>query len=528
MKYVPPWGTSDPDAVYINGNPSTGTEGSIPPADAFNEPLRELHNLVLYNGITPDDVNLDQVTRATRRQFTNFAIDTGSTNALSISLQPPPTGYNQGTPIRVLVANTNTGACTINNSGMGIRAIKRPDGADLVAGDIRAGGVAYLIDDGTHYQLVNYLSAPAGPPTQITTKIPYCGDSSTTVNLILANYSPAITSLVEGDFLAVKIANTNTGPVTMTTNAMPNYPMYRNDAKPLVARDLLKNEAILLEFHGTYYQVIGPVASQYRLTVDLTLYVRTDGNDLNDGSANDAAHAFRTIMGCLAYIQQSFAIAGRTVTIQLGNAGTYDTVSITAMNTGNLILRGDPANMDSYVIPNSAGHNACLAISASNVSVAGVTFNQPGNFASAWMVATNGAQVSLTNVSFTGFQQTPDLQDIGVFRGAEVQLFGTIKTQGNKAGFIGSQGGNATAGGWSCLIQVNGGPTYSNGFAYGGYGGVTTLTYGWTTFSGAAAGKRYALVYNAIINTAGGGASGGPSYLPGNLPGVANTGSWYI
>ena len=393
-------------------------------------------------------MQLDQVTRATRRQFINFAIDTGSTNALSISLQPPPTGYQQGTPIRVLVANTNTAAVTINNSGLGVRAVRRPDGADLVAGDIRAGGVAYLIDDGTHYQLVNYLSAPAGPPTQITTKIPYCADSSVTVNLITAIYSPAITSLIEGDFMAVKMNNTNTGPVTMTANAMPNYPVYRNDGLPLVNRDLLKNEAILLEFHGTYYQIIGPVASQYRLNADLTLYVRTDGNDANDGSANDAAHAFLTIAACVAYIKQNFAIAGRTVTIQLGIAGTYDPIIVSTVPNGQIVVRGDPANQDSYIINGgSAIGNPCCGIQGSNVSVIGVRFNN-NNSNCDMVFAAFGGILSLTNCTWAGVGSTL-VAGIAAFSSGEVDLFGTLKFQINMASALFGSGGFIQVGQWS-------------------------------------------------------------------------------
>ena len=35
MKYVQPYGIADEDAPYINGDPSQGRMGSIPPAAAF-------------------------------------------------------------------------------------------------------------------------------------------------------------------------------------------------------------------------------------------------------------------------------------------------------------------------------------------------------------------------------------------------------------------------------------------------------------------------------------------------------------
>ena len=35
MKYNPPYGITDPDGPYINGDPSIGRAGSIPPAESM-------------------------------------------------------------------------------------------------------------------------------------------------------------------------------------------------------------------------------------------------------------------------------------------------------------------------------------------------------------------------------------------------------------------------------------------------------------------------------------------------------------
>ncbi len=520
MKYVPPYGVTDPNAAYVNGNPSTGVEGSIPPADAFNEPLRELHNLVLYNGLTPSDTQLDQVTRAVRRQFVNFGVDTGSVNQLSIALQPAPMGYEKGTPLRVLVGNTNTGACTLNNSGLGNRAIKRPDGSDLQPGDMHAGGIASLVDDGSQYQLTNFLSAPVGTASIVTVKIPYCGDISVTPNTITAVFSPALTSLIEGDFLAVKINNTNTGATTMVVNALPVLPVYRNDGLPVVPRDLLKNEVILFEFHGTYYQCMSFLPSQFRLNADLTLYVRTDGNDANNGSANDAAHAFKTIAACISYVKSNFAIAGRTVTIQLGIAGSYDPINVDTVPNGRIVVRGDPNNQDSYVIP-IAGSQMCVYCGGSNLGVIGVYLSNTSGVYS-HVVAAFGGQIALTNVTFAGAATTGN--GVTAFSTGEVTLAGTIKFQVNMQAALGAFGGSITAGNWSCNIQCLGGPNFATAFAASSLCGLITLTYGWTAFSGAATGPSYLASANGIINTFG----GGSNYLPGNQPGYTATGGWYF
>lgn len=63
MKYIGPAGEAA-DAPYVDGNRSTGIRGSIVPAKAIEQPLRELAHLIAFAGLTPDDGNLEQVREA--------------------------------------------------------------------------------------------------------------------------------------------------------------------------------------------------------------------------------------------------------------------------------------------------------------------------------------------------------------------------------------------------------------------------------------------------------------------------------
>jgi hypothetical protein len=76
MLYNQPYGVSDPNAAYINGNPSTGTMGSIPPAASIEFDQREIvavisyanaHALTDYNGApcaVPSNADLTQLAKA--------------------------------------------------------------------------------------------------------------------------------------------------------------------------------------------------------------------------------------------------------------------------------------------------------------------------------------------------------------------------------------------------------------------------------------------------------------------------------
>src|SRR5580765_4043931 len=102
MKYNQPYGISDPNGAYINGNPSTGTMGSIPPAASIEFPQRELVNMIVAAGLTPDNAVLNQLAQAIQSCYVNFGIDQGTVNNLQITLQPVPT-LRHGLVARVLV-----------------------------------------------------------------------------------------------------------------------------------------------------------------------------------------------------------------------------------------------------------------------------------------------------------------------------------------------------------------------------------------------------------------------------------------
>jgi hypothetical protein len=61
MQYQAPIGASDPDQPYIDGNASTGTEGSPVPAAAIEHPMREIINAIVAGGEEPDETKQDQL-----------------------------------------------------------------------------------------------------------------------------------------------------------------------------------------------------------------------------------------------------------------------------------------------------------------------------------------------------------------------------------------------------------------------------------------------------------------------------------
>ncbi len=260
MKYIQPFGISDPDGSYVNGDPSIGREGSIPPAAVFEHPEREIVNTILKSMINPDGGDLYQLTKAVRSQRLNFADDTGSVNAFSCALDPPLTSYQVGFPIHLRVANTNTGPCTLN-AGAGAASVIYPNGAAPASGDIDAGAVLGVIWDGTHWQILNF-GGTGGEQTIINVRIPYAVDTSVTPNTLTTSFSPAITSLTAGDVILVQINNTMvTGAATITINALGPYPIKiigttigTTPGDPLQG-DALKYDLLFMRWDGTNWWI---------------------------------------------------------------------------------------------------------------------------------------------------------------------------------------------------------------------------------------------------------------------------------
>lgn len=64
MQYTQPFGVTDPNASYVNGNPATGTAGSIPPGPALEAPQREIVHCITQAGISPNAGDLTQLWQA--------------------------------------------------------------------------------------------------------------------------------------------------------------------------------------------------------------------------------------------------------------------------------------------------------------------------------------------------------------------------------------------------------------------------------------------------------------------------------
>ena len=153
MKYNAPYGNSNNDAPYVNGNPSTGTMGSIPPAESIEHPQREIVNFITDSAVTPSGTDLRQMSKAIQSGKVNYCVDAGSPNFLAITPVPALTAYTAGQQFRISVAHGNTGPMQLNVSGLGWKTVIHGDQTAMVGGEVYTGQIIEVSYNGTNWQM---------------------------------------------------------------------------------------------------------------------------------------------------------------------------------------------------------------------------------------------------------------------------------------------------------------------------------------------------------------------------------------
>lgn len=247
-----------------------------------------------------------------------------------------------------------------------------------------------------------------------------------------------------------------------------------------------------------------------------TIYVRTDGNDANDGAANTADRAFKTVQAAINSVSKRdydpiWWDANNGVVFQLGGpTGTFsEAVTLQDIPYRWAMILGDETTPSNITI-NSGGASVTSTAVRTRWFVRGVQLRAAGGDN---LHAEQGANITFRNVEFHDASQANCFAYLG----------GTIIADGNYA-IVGGAAIHLRA--WmGGIVDINGRtvtitntPAFSPYFAEARLNGVIRAT--GATFTGSATGQEYYAETGGVIFTDG-------VTLPGNVAGATGTGGQF-
>lgn len=259
----------------------------------------------------------------------------------------------------------------------------------------------------------------------------------------------------------------------------------------------------------------GAILAREKLTANRSYYVRSDGNDSNDGMANTSAGAFLTIQKAVDTVA-ALDLSIYDVTIWAGaTTWTAGTTLKTLIGAGQCLIRGINSDSTSTVI--STTNASCF----SGTYVGQYRFEymklQTTTSGRCLQATGGGAVLRYANLNFGACAQA----HVSAASGAYVDAVNSSNTISGSAAVHAEAYDSSTVRLSLSTVTLSGTPAFSSGFiAAGRAASVLAVS---MTISGSATGPRYSTDTNAVILVNG----AGETYLPGNSAGVKTNGGQY-
>lgn len=333
--------------------------------------------------------------------------------------------------------------------------------------------------------------------------------------LTVASLSPAISTYTNSQTpCLIVVPFAPVAGATINISGIGAIPIRRADDTPIQNGDVIAGDMLGTIRNGAFRLLSLGRAEVQRITLFPTLWVRPDGNDANDGSANDAAHAFQTLAAALNRGTSQFNFATSALAVRLGAPGTYASPQYLPAGTGEIGIIGDANNMGAYVISGAGSPGQGSLQTAGKLGLTGLTIQNTGS-SSHTFVATVGGSVVCTNVAFVSTQTTTGNHVYGV--GGSITLATGCTIQGNAGAALWGEAGGQVNVNTNTQLNILGNPRFSAATAAATNQGRIGILPG-SNISGSATGTRYIANNYSIIATNG----AGPNAFPGDAAGSVN------
>lgn len=212
--------------------------------------------------------------------FSNYYLDSsGAANTITVTVPSPSTfTYTTGVQLLVKIANTNTGATTINVNSLGSVQVRTSSLSALSSGQLVAGGVYPLFYDGTYFQLQTQATSITG--AQVNAALGYtAGYINIPQNIQTAAYVPTTSDVGKHIYIS-------TGGVTV--NASVFSP-------------------------GDVFSVVNNSGSNQTITAGASVTIRLAGT-ATTGNRTVAQYGVATVLCVVGGATPTFIVSGAGVT----------------------------------------------------------------------------------------------------------------------------------------------------------------------------------------------------------------------
>ncbi|MEP9350559.1 phage tail protein [Xanthobacter sp. KR7-225] len=240
-----------------NTGPATLNVNGLGPVQILNRQLQPLVGGELVQGemaliVYTAGPSFRLVSGARPRREVVYALAGGTANALTATPSPAVLSYYAGLMLMVQVASTNTGAATIDVSGLGAKAISYRDGNELAPGDLRGGEAVQLVYDGAAFRLLD------GSRWRCETVLGYDVGAA---NAMVIHPYPSVPAHFAGQMFQVRVAADNTGPTTMAVSGLGAGYVHRSGLH-LAAGDLRAGDHVLIVHNGVSFELLAAPRSR--------------------------------------------------------------------------------------------------------------------------------------------------------------------------------------------------------------------------------------------------------------------------
>lgn len=285
------------------------------------------------------------------------------TDSYAITVTPAAAAYSQGQVFRFKADVANTGACTLNVSGLGAVALKAY-GQDPRNSYIVANSTVEVVYNSTGPRFdIQSVSAQS----QVSQDGLEVYGASATGNDTYAIAVPTLTGYTVGQVFRVKADVANAGAASLNVNAIGALSILRPDGSALANGDIAANQIFeVVVYDASTVKLLSPVANS-------PLY-----NSGTTTRADNAASGSQNIAHGLGRVPRKLRIAARYVNTLNGDVwcnsdGTYIGTATATIYTANKNGAGEGGNSSSNIInlPGVSGgaQSATVTLDATNINL---------------------------------------------------------------------------------------------------------------------------------------------------------------